>query len=521
MNIFLIQPPVWGIFDPPNGITQISAFLKKHKKQAKFIDLNIEVYNTLKSKYAYLWAIENSSFWTNKDNVDKFFHENEKVLKDILFSKYDFENSIVALSVNVCSLHFSKILAQQLKKSFKNVYIIFGGPMFIVDYNEKEIFSDDCIDFVINGEAELTFLELVDFIEKGEEFNKCQGISFIKDGEVIRTPDREYIKNLDDLPFLDFDEVDFNKYDPPGHLGKHISLMTSRGCIMSCVFCGPRGYWKGYRTMSGKRIYEEIYHHIKRHPEIEHIEFLDLLFNGNLKVLDEFVTLMSEKKPKKNLKWHANMVIRGDMTEEIFIKMKKAGCEHITYGIESGSQKVLSLMRKRYKIDAADRILKYTHQAGIKVTCNFMFGFPGETEEDFQETLKFLERNAKHINVAYPSRTYCTIEPHSYMAEHLDEFEIIPNEVHGQYWESKDGKNNYPVRLRRAEEFTKLAEKLGVDVGLGLQTSVEQDKFFNLANYCKIKKDFTKALYYFKKYLELNPQDYYVSEKIKLLERKI
>jgi len=520
MNIYLIQSPVWGIFDPPNGITQISAYLKQNGKEVKFVDLNIEMYNSFKGKHAFLWAIENSSFWTDKNNVDKFFQENKEVLNEILISKYNFDNSIVGFSVNICSLYSSKILARELKKKFKNIYIVFGGPMFIVEYNEKEILGNDYVDFVINGEAEETFNELIDFIETKRNFKNCKGITFKLDDKIINTERREYIKNLDDLPFLDFEDIDFNKYDPPGHLGKHISLMTSRGCIMNCVFCGPKAYWKGYRTMSGRRIYEEISYHIKNHPDIEHIEFLDLLFNGRLNVLEEFATLMSENMPKKNLKWHSNMVIRGDMTKELFLKLKRAGCEHITYGIESGSQKVLDLMRKKYRIEDADRILKYTHEAGIKVTCNFMFGFPGETEEDFKETLKFLERNAKYIDIAYPSRTYCTIEPYSYMAENLEEFDIIPSEVHGQFWESKDGANTYPVRLERAERFSNLAMELGVDVGLGLQTSVQQDKFFNLARYYETVKNIDKAIFYYKEYLKLNPKDFEVLKRINTLKDK-
>ena len=107
--------------------------------------------------------------------------------------------------------------------------------------------------------------------------------------------------------------------------------------------------------------------------------------------------------------------------------MKDSGCAHIIFGIESGSQRVLDLMQKHYRIEDADRLIKQMHEAGIIVTGNFMFGFPGEAEDDFRQTLSFLERNAGFLDRAYPSRTYCAIEEFSYLSSHLEEFGIKPN----------------------------------------------------------------------------------------------
>jgi MoaA/NifB/PqqE/SkfB family radical SAM enzyme len=270
--------------------------------------------------------------------------------------------------------------------------------------------------------------------------------------------------------------------------------------------------------MSGRRIYEEIKYHIKQNPDIEHIEFLDLLFNGNMQTLTEFCELMIREPLKENLRWHANVVIRPQMTKDALQKMRKSGCFHLTYGIESGSQRVLDLMRKRYKIEDADNVLKYTHEAGIQVTCNFMFGFPGETEKDFQQTLEFLRRNKNYVDVAYPSRTFCTIEPYSYLEKHLEEFSIFPNPAHGQFWMSKDGENTYPKRMKRCEEFSILAQQLGVNVGLGLQTSIEHDRWLNLGNYYESIKDYKNAIDCFSRYLVLDPRNEIIQNKIEQLK---
>jgi hypothetical protein len=266
--------------------------------------------------------------------------------------------------------------------------------------------------------------------------------------------------------------------------------------------------------MSGKRIYSEIEYHYKADPGIKHVEFLDLLLNGKMVTLIEFCTLMTEGDLKGRLEWHANLIVRKEMTEAVFQKMAAAGCSHVTFGIESGSQNVLAAMKKHYLIEDADAALANAHKAGIKVTCNFMFGFPGETRDDFNRTLEFLKRNRSNITIAYPSRTFCTIEPYSYMNEHIGEFDMVPNPHHGQYWTSKDGRNNYIERMSRCEEFSRVAGELGVDIGLGLQTSYELDHWLNLGDYYCCTGEDKRALECFEKYLELDPSNAVVRSKL-------
>lgn len=514
LNVALIQTPPWGIFDPPNALAQISSFIKRDGHRVSVFDVNIGLYNKRREQYDTIWAIEQSGFWHNQENVLKFFNDNSETINDFIQRIIAVEPEVIGLSVSSASLYFVMEFVKKIKEKRPQVKIIFGGSMFFVPADIENILNNDCVDIVILGEGEETFSELLQTLRDGRDIDLCKGICFKKGSKTVRTEPRPYIKNLDELPFLDFTDLSLDRYDPPGHLGRHISLMTSRGCIQNCAFCGPKVYWKGFRMMSGRRIYDEIRHHISCNPDIEHIEFLDLLFNGNMKALNEFCDLMISGPLKEGLRWHVNAVIRPEMTSEVLQKMRRAGCHHVTYGIESGSQKVLDLMRKRYRIKDADEVLRNTRDADIEVTCNFMFGFPGETEEDFQETLGFLKRNARHITTAYPSRTYCTVEPFSYMKEHMEEFDMIPNERYPIYWESHDGRNNYPERLRRCEVFSDLALSLGVAVGSGLQTSVELDKWFNLGFYYLAKKDNESAKRSFHDYLKLDPKNEVINNKI-------
>jgi radical SAM superfamily enzyme YgiQ (UPF0313 family) len=521
MNIALIQTPVWGVYGPSNALAQLSACMKNKSHNTKVFDLNIFLYNKRPKEYINSWAIERSSFWCSGENVDKFYSDNKPDIKGYIQKVISFQPDFACFSVNVSSWYSTLYTAKLIKEINPKIKTIIGGPSFLVQFDPGNYLKNECIDFIVFGEAEEALPELIKKSAEGASLAGCKGICYKENGNIITTGFREPLKNLDTLPFLDFSDTPFTDYDPPGHLGKHISIMTSRGCVQTCVFCGPKAYWSGYRSMSGKRIYEEIAYHLKNHPEIDRIEFLDLLLNGNMKTLNEFCALMAENKLEKELTWHANLIIRKEMDKKICEKMKKAGCDHVSIGIESGSQKVLDIMRKKYKVQDADFALKNLHEAGISVTCNFMFGFPGESDEDFKETLEFVERNKNYIDMAYPSRTFCTIEPYSYMQKHIDEFGVIVNPNHGQYWVSKDKNNTFLTRMQRCEEFSKFAVSIGVNIGLGLQSSLELDHWYNLGAYYEAEGNALEALKSYKKYLEFDTHNSAIKDKINELEKNI
>ena len=190
------------------------------------------------------------------------------------------------------------------------------------------------------------------------------------------------------------------------------------------------------------------------------------------------------------------------MNFETLKKMKDAGCTDVTYGVESGSERMYKVMRKRFSPEIAERVIRDTNRAGILVSVNFMFGFPGETEEDFGKTLKFMERNAKYMNRIYPSRTFCALEKFSYLESHREEFGISPQKLdHYLYWESRDGKNNYLERLRRYEEFCDLVESLNpISLDTGVADSV-REKYLSIARCHQFGKNYSEALRYYQEYL--------------------
>jgi radical SAM superfamily enzyme YgiQ (UPF0313 family)/MoaA/NifB/PqqE/SkfB family radical SAM enzyme len=518
MKIALIQCPVWGTYDPPMALARLSACLKKDGQEVSCFDLNIRLYINRLSVYKDMWAWDQSLFWYNENNVERFFKTNNELIKKYVAEFIDSKARIIGFSVSDASKLASLKIAEMIKGFDKEIIIIFGGPLFFKNRFVEDILKEDAVDIVISGEGEAVLPELVRFIKAKKDISDCTGIFFKQKGKIVYTGPRAPLSNLDDLPFLDFSDLPLSRYDD----SKHLPFLASRGCIQRCVFCSSRAFWPGFRAMGGRRVFEEIKFYKKpqgvNNPNFGHIDFLDLMFNGNMKYLVEFCDLMI--KENLDLKWSANMIVRPEMTSDVINKMKDSGCKHVIFGIESGSQRVLDLMRKNYRITDADRIIRDMHKAGIIVTGNFMFGFPGETEDDFQETLGFIKRNAVFFDRVYPSRTYCAIEEFSYLAEHLEEFGIKPNPPNHLFWESVDGANTYPVRLERCRKFSQVASFFGVEVGGGVQTSVDLDELFNLYLYYEYKQDFKHALDHLLKYFDYERLNAHVRDKLKFFLQK-
>ncbi|MDD4909395.1 MAG: radical SAM protein [Candidatus Omnitrophica bacterium] len=515
MRVVLIQSPVWGTYDPPLALAQLAACLRDAGHSVFVLDINIKLYKNRKPEYRDMWAWEHCEFWHKKEYVDRFFEDNREAVERFINMIRLFNADAVCFSVASSSRLASIRIASLIKERMNKASVIFGGPLFYEPDRSMDILDNDFLDFVVYGEGEKTIIHLLDILSGSGDPSLCRGLLFKKGAEIINTGARELIKDLDELPFLDFTGMPLGDYDDAAH----IILMASRGCVFRCAFCSSRSFWPGYRAMSGERIYNEIAYRLCRIHTASHFNFMDLLINGNMKTLFDFCDCVSRRPFSREIYWTANAIIRPEMTLELMKGLRRTGCVHLIFGIESGSQRVLNLMRKNYNVEAAHRVLKAAHDAGIMTTGNFMFGFPGETEEDFELTLGFLKKNAPYLDRAYPSRTYCAIEENSYFHSHPEEFGVevpYPNHL---YWRLKDGTNTYPERLMRCERFSLLAASLGIEVGCGVQTSVELERWFSLACYYDYIKDRDKALDCLLKYKKINPDNEMVASMLDSYDR--
>ena len=516
-KVALVQCPVWWTTDPPLGLAQLAGALKHFGHEAEVFDLSIELYRERGEKYKNAWAWEQFAFWQDPAWIAECFRDHgafwDRAVARIVAS----DSPVVGFAVFLGSLQTTLEVARRIKAAAPDRVVVLGGEYFFLGGKAEELILDPAVDAIVTGAADFAFPELVRKYQETGSLQPCAGAIVKRGGEILRGGERPIEKTLDSLPFADYEPFPLSLYEDQNR----IPMTASRGCVRRCAFCSTREFWKGYSYMSGERIFAEVAHHASRHPGRRHVEFYDITANGSVPSLERFAELVVEKE--LTIAWKINAIIRPEMTRAVLDKMAKSGCTSIIYGLESGSENVLKLMRKEYGPAVAERVLRDTHEAGIKTTANFMFGFPGETDADFQETLEFLRRNHSWLDRVYPSRTFTALEEHSYLFEHPEEFgiKIDPLKPTNLYWETVDGKNDFVVRMKRCEEFCRLASELGIEVQKGLDAELALDHWMSLAQYHDYKENDLAAVEAYLSYAELDLLNPAALSRLRDYERKL
>lgn len=503
MKLALVQPPVWWTLDAPLGLAQVAGCARHEGHEVRVFDLNMELWKRRGQRYDNLWNWEQFHYWVDPAFVEGFFAENEGFLGGWIESVLRTDARVVGFSVYHGGQASTLALARRLKKADPKRVIVLGGQYFFKGDKASEMLADPAVDAVVAGAADESFPALLAQIERTGRPEPGPGVSVRGPGGPRHGGPPLALRDLERVPFADFSGFPLELYTFPE---PRLPMAASRGCIWHCRFCSTREFWPGYTYMSGERIYAEMEHHKALYPHIPHFEFYDITFNGNMKSVADLAELLYNKGMSTGIKdygFKVNAVLRPEMTPALLKKLKRVGLVDCIYGVESGSPRVLAKMNKNFTIETAETVLRDTHEAGINTTGNFMFGFPGETEEDFEMTLDFLRRNARSLDRAYASATFTSLEEFAYLTDNLDEFGVKRSD-HNLYWETADGSNNYLVRQDRYERFRKLAISLGIDAYKGVNGTVEQDRRSNLAQYHRHAGEHLRAVENLLDYLELD-----------------
>jgi radical SAM superfamily enzyme YgiQ (UPF0313 family) len=489
MKIVLILCPSWGIETPHLGIALLASSLRRRGFQVEIFDFNIRIQNKYKEKG--LWKSEEDVHWEDAASVSQFINENDALLDSFSNEVCAADTRVVGFSIYNTTQRLSLELAKRIKKKDKNKLIIFGGQQCFPWATAKGLIKDEAVDAVVIGEGDEILPELMSKVERLRRIDFCPGLIYKEKGNVIDCGARPPISNLDNLAFADFSDFSLDSYGNP----QQLPILSSRGCPYQCVFCSTKLFWEKYRYMSGERIFKEVEYQINKHRGVYFFTFNDHTVNGNMQSIWRFCDLVLEAKSKRNesnskwekLSWRGAAVIRDEMDKEFIGKMKAAGCIELEYGVESASMGVRRLMKKPpYDIRIIERVIRDTHEAGIGARVNFIFGFPGETEADFEETLNFLKRNKEFLVQVHPSETFCCIDPGTALFNHPEEFGVA-NQYHSLFWESIDGKNTYPERLKRHQTFCELANALGIPLSPGGYKIILHKEYF-LEEYYKYRR---------------------------------
>ncbi len=303
-----------------------------------------------------------------------------------------FGPDVAALTMPTPAYEHVILIANIIKSLDQKTIVIVGGPHPTALPNN--VLSEKSIDFAVIGEGEITFLELVNALEKNEnDFYRIKGLSFKSGGKIIINQPRELIKNLDILPFPAKDILPLNAYYlPPTKRitsGSSTNIVTSRGCPFNCTFCMAKTIWqRTTRFRSVKNVLDEIEECVKKYKH-QDFSFHDELFTADRKRVMEFCYEL--KRRHLNIKWVCQARC-GTVDEELLRNMKEAGCEKIAFGFESGDEKILRLMGKNNNLANAYESTRLCKKVGIKVAGAFILGYPGETKKTIEKTINFAKK---------------------------------------------------------------------------------------------------------------------------------
>ncbi len=292
-------------------------------------------------------------------------------------------------------------IAERMKDANPALKICFVGPPVTIAperaFNESKV-----IDFTVRREFDYAVVEFA----QGKPFEDILGISYRKNGEVVHTPDRPQVQDLDALPDVTDvykRDLDVTKYNVPFLMHPYVSLYTTRGCPALCTFCLWPQTLSGHawRKRSTDRVAAEMAKAKELWPNVKEFFFDDDTFNIQKA---RTIELCAKLKPL-GLTWSCTSRVTTDY--ETLKAMRDAGCRLMIVGFESGDPQILKNIKKGATVERARQFAKDAHSLGLTIHGDYILGLPGETKESIETTIQFAkELDCETIQVslahAYP-----------------------------------------------------------------------------------------------------------------------
>jgi len=276
----------------------------------------------------------------------------------------------------------------------RGIPVLLGGPAFNLKGTTQSWRTIPGLTAIYGGEADLTVPDLVSAVIKGEDLTRFAGITLADGRGTSAAPP---LRELDRTPVPDFTDFPWDRYPV-----RIIPMMTGRGCQWArCLFCSDVVSANGrtFRTRSVESVLNEMREQSRR-CGTNNFLFLDLKLNSNPHLLRGLVENVQTAVP--GAQWigtvHVDRRQDNGLSRNELRAAARAGMRRISFGLESGSQRMLDLMDKGSSVEANEAFIRHASEAGLSVRCTMFQGFPGESEEDLALTADFLMRNAAHID---------------------------------------------------------------------------------------------------------------------------
>jgi radical SAM superfamily enzyme YgiQ (UPF0313 family) len=367
-----LSPPL-----PNLGIGYIGTVLKTHGHQVQCVDGNVIC----------------PEISVDEHRLGEYVLE--KSLRTIRHTKPD----ILGVGSWTTNFPFAAELISSYAKKHPNRLIVLGG--YQATFLPELVFRLlPQVDVLVCGEGEHTMLELIEAVEKGVSLDRVKGIAYRDGKRIVKTPPRDLIRDLNELPFIDYDL--FVGFDPAKAAG--LMILTSRGCPFNCVFCSCKAFWRNIRTRSVENIVEEI-RRLRDRYAIESFGVCDDLFSVNRKRVLEFCEMLGRERMHMNWTFNARI---DTLDGSVIQALRRSGVSRICLGLESVNIRTLRYIGEKHPeqyADTARKLLKLCVSRQVPCKFSTIVGFPNETEEEIQYMLDFVAKarsKGVHIYTGLP-----------------------------------------------------------------------------------------------------------------------
>ncbi|MBW2993395.1 B12-binding domain-containing radical SAM protein [Candidatus Woesearchaeota archaeon] len=395
MRIVLINPRVLDTPNHPLGILYVAACLEKENFDIEVID---------------------SNFDESAVNIAK------KALS--------LKPEIIGLGSTTPQFIHALNIASEIKKT-SNIPIILGGvhPTIL----PQEVLRNNCVDFAVIGEGEETFPELCMALMNNKPLTNIHGIGYKDKDKIIFTKPRELITDLNSLPFPARHLLPSKWYFAPPRIRgvwtkSTATIMASRGCPYRCIYCSSHlMFGRRVRFRTPENIIKEL-KHLREKYKIDSVWFADDTFTLNPEWVTKFCNLLKQQK-WKNFKWAAQARVN-TVSYNLLKLMKSAGCVQLDFGVESGSPRILKILKKDITPEKVIEAFRISKKAKLLRFASFMIGIPGETEKDLEQT----EKLALRIKPDYTDFLYTVPYPGTELFDLAKKHGVLDNVADYSKW---------------------------------------------------------------------------------------
>lgn len=294
-----------------------------------------------------------------------------------------FSPHVVGITATTSQMPQAFKTAELVKKINPEIIVVGGGPHMSFMY--EETLKESHFDVVVLGAGEKPLLQLTG---KNARLQEIRGIAFTNNDFVIMNPP-EYLSTTE---YNDFPAPAYHLLKDPAKYKGSILIISSRGCPFGCHMCASSHLWgKKWIAQSAETMLthlQEILRQLKGEKEIV-FRYYDDMFTLDKERTKRFLALLKENRINIVFKCESRV---DTFDEEIALYLKEAGCEEVFFGIESGTQEFMNFIDKRITLEQAEKAVHTAHKYGLRVCGSFMIGYPGETEEDVLQTIKFAKK---------------------------------------------------------------------------------------------------------------------------------